>query len=757
MKTAAQSRQTTPQSSPTSSRAVPSTSQAALTPWFRMQRTIGNQALAGLFASGRIQRKLKAISPSDSDQESDLNPRPIFRFPSTPVIRRKCACGGSCAKCAAEEEETRAPRLQLSPVSSRLQRAARDAVGQPEATAVPESDRGPILGLIIEDEASIGSPRQMKKSAFFALLEADICATADAELAAVGRSSNSCPYIRKWMAFYREQSAAHIERSLLKYAPEAADANTARDYIVVVRHRVRRAVALWARTSRVTGIPPGVGLMPYDREGADGTKEGGESTKKDEGFGTGLPRAVSTAGRAQLKEREWASTRATDAESVRDQLGHGRALDSRTRSRMESAFGSDFSFVRVHDDSSSWGLSSQLNARAFTVGSDVAFGAGEYRPGTLVGDALIAHELAHVVQQGAASQSNAPLMKGDGDYDALEAEADVSAVGAVASLWAGAKGKLADIGKKAPPRLKSGLKLQRCQEVEKVCPKGYSWRVQNTTGIGSFGCLCHWKCMPGEDPREIPYDPQSSISCDPNYYCDTGKKREELDSSYTKTGYGAAMTPLGEQAYCGCFPLNKDGKKVSDSPLKATDFEMTDVVGPLADVAAAKRAGAKPQLDPTTGKPIPGKSSPEVEHDVKPKVTVTGDLGVDVAVGNARAAEYRGKFDVGKRRNVAFADYNVEGQKGTLVGVSGEAEREGTVAAPASPGLPTLITGHTREFDSEKKIMEKLTTTIGDNPNASGTIYLFSERDVCAGCDLAIAAFRAKYPKIEVRVVSGKK
>jgi len=79
------------------------------------------------------------------------------------------------------------------------------------------------------------------------------------------------------------------------------------------------------------------------------------------------------------------------------------------------------------------------------------------------------------------------------------------------------------------------------------------------------------------------------------------------------------------------------------------------------------------------------------------------------------------------------------------------------VPVPASPELPTLITGHTREFDSEKKIMERLTTMLGDNPNATGTIYLFSERNVCAGCDLAISAFRAKYPKIDVRVVSGRK
>ena len=57
---------------------------------------------------------------------------------------------------------------------------------------------------------------------------------------------------------------------------------------------------------------------------------------------------------------------------------------------MGAAFGHDFSSVRVHTDSSDAALSDQLNARAFTIGSDIAFGSGEYQPGTMIGDALIA-------------------------------------------------------------------------------------------------------------------------------------------------------------------------------------------------------------------------------------------------------------------------------------------------------------------------------------------------------------------------------
>ncbi len=131
---------------------------------------------------------------------------------------------------------------------------------------------------------------------------------------------------------------------------------------------------------------------------------------------------------------------------------------------MSAAFGYDFSGVRVHTDATAGELSGQLNARAFTVGRDVAFAQGEYQPGTLIGDALIAHELAHVVQQGGGSPSGGAQTKDAslGDDSRLEQDADRSAVGAVVSALMGAKKGLADVSANALPRLKSGLKLQKC-------------------------------------------------------------------------------------------------------------------------------------------------------------------------------------------------------------------------------------------------------------------------------------------------------
>jgi hypothetical protein len=102
---------------------------------------------------------------------------------------------------------------------------------------------------------------------------------------------------------------------------------------------------------------------------------------------------------------------------------------------------------------------SRLNARAVTLGEDVAFAEGEYQPGTPIGDALIAHELAHVVQQRGTGDVG-PQRKGDAATDALEEEADRTAVGAVVALHGGGRPEVAAVGQPALPRLKAGLRLQ---------------------------------------------------------------------------------------------------------------------------------------------------------------------------------------------------------------------------------------------------------------------------------------------------------
>lgn len=88
--------------------------------------------------------------------------------------------------------------------------------------------------------------------------------------------------------------------------------------------------------------------------------------------------------------------------------GRGSPLPADVRGYMEPRFGRDFSNVRVHTGGEAAGLSHAVGARAFTVGNDVFFGAGQYRPDTQAGRQLMAHELTHTVQQHGGSAQAQP-------------------------------------------------------------------------------------------------------------------------------------------------------------------------------------------------------------------------------------------------------------------------------------------------------------------------------------------------------------
>jgi hypothetical protein len=104
---------------------------------------------------------------------------------------------------------------------------------------------------------------------------------------------------------------------------------------------------------------------------------------------------------------------------VREVLaGPGRQLDPDATERMGSRFGQDFSMVRVHTDAKAAESARSLSARAYTVGHHIVFGANDYRPGSEDGDRLIAHELTHVLQQGAVGDvsSNDIVLEESGSH-----------------------------------------------------------------------------------------------------------------------------------------------------------------------------------------------------------------------------------------------------------------------------------------------------------------------------------------------------
>jgi hypothetical protein len=98
----------------------------------------------------------------------------------------------------------------------------------------------------------------------------------------------------------------------------------------------------------------------------------------------------------------------------------GAPLDAATRAVMEPHFGHDFGKVRVHADAAAAESARAVHAAAYAVGRDVVFASGQYAPGTRAGQRLMAHELAHVVQQ--RSEGSGSLAMGPVD-DPAEREA----------------------------------------------------------------------------------------------------------------------------------------------------------------------------------------------------------------------------------------------------------------------------------------------------------------------------------------------
>lgn len=104
--------------------------------------------------------------------------------------------------------------------------------------------------------------------------------------------------------------------------------------------------------------------------------------------------------------------------------GGGNGLDKKTKRKMESGFGTDFSNVKIHTDTNAVQMSQELGAQAFTNGNDVYFNKGKYSPDSKEGKHLLAHELTHTVQQTGGKQNSGTIQKSSiaNHHDDLQTE-----------------------------------------------------------------------------------------------------------------------------------------------------------------------------------------------------------------------------------------------------------------------------------------------------------------------------------------------
>lgn len=120
------------------------------------------------------------------------------------------------------------------------------------------------------------------------------------------------------------------------------------------------------------------------------------------------------------------------AKQVENSRDGGTPMDRETKTFMEHRFNSDFSEVNIHTGEASAALNRSLNAKAFTVGNDIYFNEGQYNPQSNSGKHLLAHELAHTLQQG------------NGQTKKIARKVDEASVQAEYDKWADANKKTKD-------------------------------------------------------------------------------------------------------------------------------------------------------------------------------------------------------------------------------------------------------------------------------------------------------------------------
>jgi hypothetical protein len=121
----------------------------------------------------------------------------------------------------------------------------------------------------------------------------------------------------------------------------------------------------------------------------------------------------------QTKGGDGGTASDTVTQQINSTRGSGSNMDRPTQSFMESRFGSDFSGVKIHTGDDAVQMSRELNAQAFTVGSDIYFNSGKYNPSSDSGKHLLAHELTHTVQQGGGRGQSTIMKTGEGNTAAV--------------------------------------------------------------------------------------------------------------------------------------------------------------------------------------------------------------------------------------------------------------------------------------------------------------------------------------------------
>lgn len=294
----------------------------------------------------------------------------------------------------------------------------------------PLAARQIVDGPVIVEQAAGGDDDTRLDRATFLRRMRDMASTTAIEM--LGERAVGCPYIEAWFARHADLDAMTLERMARRYSG-LPGATTAGEILDAIRARLRLGIAYWRNGEDLSGELELAGLP------------------RGEAAASAIAGAI--AGDAR------------QAGLVVAALDEGEPVPS-------------VPGARIHTDARAARIAASAEATAFTIGRDVVLAADAPRPGTVAGDLLLAHELAHVEQQRAGGTA-APRE--------AEAHADAAAIDVVARR-SGVGGRLAEGSRRV---VGSPLSLQRCKSDKDKKIKAYEDRLDVLTKTkdakGSFG------------------------------------------------------------------------------------------------------------------------------------------------------------------------------------------------------------------------------------------------------------------------------
>lgn len=346
-------------------------------------------------------------------------------------------------------------------VQRQLAIGASDHPAEREADAVADrvvAGGGASTQLIVDDGA--GAPRaegQLGRSEFLAALRTEVTAAATAALGP-DWSAAGCPTIEGWFAQHASTDAATLERLARRYSGQA-QVTSARAFIAPICARLSGAIVRWRGGGDISADLAAAGVDPATVTPAAALAQAGAAGLA--GAMASASSALSSASSAIMGSLGGTAQAKPGPLGLVHELGPGQPL-SGAGADVAAQFDGGLGGVQIHTGPLAQRKADELDARAFAVGPHIGFAAGEYRPGEPEGDALLAHELAHVQQQSGAGSSGSDAGARGQDSKAHEDDADQAATSVMAGLYGSGRRAPGTLAQRARAAATSGLELQRC-------------------------------------------------------------------------------------------------------------------------------------------------------------------------------------------------------------------------------------------------------------------------------------------------------